>query len=279
MKLARPSRLELFPLIYAAALLNPYTYFVLHLTRTYSWVIPFSVALWIIFDWESLKKHPDILRPPSLQELLTGVAIIAAAVGNCLLQEPSSRIFGAFDSLAVFIGLCLLLFGYRSLRPLWVPAVFLLVLGSGYKIEQILVNRSGYDKWLAGSVASIAHLLVPQLTSQGNKILLPRGDPSYLVVDYGCTGIKAILAFSFITFVPIISSRRGAAPKIFWILLTAAGFWVWSVVRLVLVSLAVLKWGWPALRIHTMIGFSFFLGWLILVVYLASSPRSSDQGP
>jgi len=263
--------------IYTLALLNPFTYFVLHLTRTYSWVIPFSVMVWLAFDWERLKVHPDLLRRPTMPDILVGISIIAVTVGRCLIQDPSSRMFGAFDSLGVFVAICLILFGYRSLRPLWVPAAFLLILGSGYKLEQVFVDRSGYDNWLAASVARLARPFVPGIASHGNKIILPRGDPSFLLVDYGCTGLKAILAFAFIAFVAIASTKADNLSKIIWTSVTVAGFWVWSVVRLVVVCIAVQKWGWPALRYHTSIGFGFFLGWLIVVVYLASSPRVASS--
>ena len=273
MRLPKPSRLQLLPAIFAVALLNPFTYFVLHLTRTYSWVIPFSVVVWLAFDWERLKIHPDLQGRPTTLDILGGALIITVTVGRCLIQDPSSRMFGAFDSLGIFIGICLILFGYRSLRALWVPAAFLLILGSGYKIEQFLVDRSGYDKWLAASVARLARPFVPGIGSDGNRILLPRSDPSFLLVDYGCTGLKAILAFAFIAFVAIASTKGDNLSKAVCTSVTAVGFWVWSVVRLVVVCVAVQKWGWPAVRYHTTIGFGFFLGWLIVVVYLVSSPR------
>jgi len=257
--------------------LNPFTYFVLHLTRTYSWVIPFSVIVWLAFDWERLKLHPDLQRWPTALDVLAGVLIIAVTVGRCLTQDPSSRIFGAFDSLGIFIAICLIVFGHRSLRALWVPAAFLVILGSGYKVEQFLVDRSGYDKWLAASVARLARPFIPGITSHGNRILLPRSDPSFLLVDYGCTGLKAILAFAFIAFVAIASTKGDNLSRLVWTSVTVAGFWVWSVVRLVVVCMTVQKWGWPAVRYHTAIGFGFFLGWLIVVVYLVSSPRVASS--
>ncbi len=278
MKLPQVSRLHVLVALFAIAVVNPFTYYVLHASRTYFWVVPLTLGIWFAFRWNSLTSHPSLAAKPSIWEIALGGFIIGGTVIWGLMQEPSTRMFGLFDMLLVFVGLSFILFGARSLRAFWVPASFLAIIGIGYSLERMVVDLAGYDEFLAGLVAGGVRLLGGQAESQGPMILLPSHGASRLLVDYGCTGIKGILAFSFIGAVPILESAQGVRRKAAWVTLALLGFYLASVLRLVAVVFAVMAWGQVAVDYHTTIGFAFFMAWLVVVVYFGSPPvpRSSD---
>ncbi len=265
-------RLHLLLILFCLALLNPFTFYVLHTSRTYFWVVPLTMVIWFGFRWGDLEKDPRLAQRPRLWEVALGAALIAGVVIRSLLQDPASRIFGLFDMLGVFLALCLMLFGYRPLVVFWVPALFLGIIGAGYSVERFCVDRMGYAETLASVVASLVRMLGGRVTSQGAKILLPDSTPSGLLVDYGCTGIKGIMAFAFIGCVPILESKQSTARKLGWIAAALLGFYLASIMRLVAVVFAVIAWGQVAVNYHTAIGFGFFMAWLVIVTYFAKAP-------
>ena len=272
MKLPKLSRLHLLIALFAIAIVNPFTYFVLHASRTYFWVVPLTLGIWFFFRWGFLTSHPSLRARPMAWEVSLGALLIGGAIVRGLLQEPSARIFGLFDMLLVFIGLSFILFGVKSLKAFWVPASFLAIIGVGYTLEKVLVDLAGYDDTLAGIVTSMVGMLGGNAQSQGPIILLPDHGQSRLLVDYGCTGIKGILAFWFIGAVPIFESSRSNIRKAVWLSIALLGFYVASVLRLVAVVFAVMAWGQVAVDYHTMVGFAFFMAWLVVVVYWGSTP-------
>ncbi len=257
-------------------IVNPFTYYVLHTTRTYFWVIPLTLVIWMSFQWSELNKDRALKTKPAGWEVVAGLALVIAVMARDLLQTPSERIFGIFDMLVVFVGLCIALFGYRSLQKFWVPGAFFAFIGFGYSIERALVDWLGYDVALAGLVAFLCRILGSEVTTQGPKLILPDRESARLLIDYGCTGIKGILAFGFISAVPIIESGRGIKDRTIWVLASFAGFYAASVLRLVAVVFAVIAWGQIAVDYHTTIGFGFFMAWLIFVVYYGSEPPVKD---
>jgi len=280
MKLPQISRLHLLVGLFALAVVNPFTYYVLHASRTYFWVAPLTLAIWFAFRWNPMATHPSLATKPLAWEIALGALMIGGTVARGLIQEPANRMFGLFDMLLVFIGLSFILFGVRSLKAFWVPASFLGIVGVGYSLERVLVDMAGYDDFLAAVVAGGVRLLGGQAESQGAMIILPSHGPSRLLVDYGCTGIKGILAFSFIGAVPILESAQEIRRKILWVALALLGFYLASIVRLIAVVFAVMAWGQVAVEYHTTIGFAFFMAWLIVVVYFGSAPVSgTETGP
>lgn len=276
MKFPQITRLHLLPILFTLILVNPFTYFVLHTTRTYFWVIPLTLLIWMSFKWGDLEDDGDLSRRPEIWEIAAGLALIVAVMVRTLTQEPSERIFGLFDILFVFIGLCVAMFGYRSLRAFWVPATFFGVIGVGYSIERWLVDLLRYDETLAAIVASICRALGTDISAVGPELVLPGSKTARLLIDYGCTGIKGILAFGFISSIPIIESAANNRRKAIWLTVSFAGFYAASVLRLVAVVYAVMAWGQVAVDYHTTIGFGFFMAWLIFVVYFGTEP--SAQG-
>lgn len=268
-------RLHLLVILFCLALLNPFTFYVLHTSRTYFWVVPLTLVIWFAFRWDGLEKDPRLRVKPMPWEIILGAGLIAAVVARSLLQPPASRIFGLFDMLAVFIALCLMLFGYRSLFIFWVPALFLGIIGAGYSVERFCVDRMGYAETLAGMVTFLVRALGGQATSDGALIVLSDSTPGRLLVDYGCTGIKGILAFAFIACIPIVESKQSSLRKLSWIAIALIGFCVASVLRLVVVCFAVMAWGQVAVDYHTTIGFGFFMAWLVVVTYFGSGPRQT----
>jgi exosortase/archaeosortase family protein len=271
------SRLQLLPLLFAISILNPFTYYILNVSRTYFWVAPLTVFIWFAFKWEDLSGEPTPARPEPW-EILLGVALVAGTIGRGILQDPSARIFGFFDMLTIFVALVIILFGLRSLRVFWVPAAFLGIMGVGYTLERAVVDSLGYAEILSGLVAYLVRLLGGTATSNGPMIVLPDHGPSLLMVDYGCTGIKGILAFAFISFIPIIESARTLAGKVLWLSISLSGFILASIFRLVAVVFAVMAWGQVAVDYHTTIGFGFFMAWLVTITYLGTSPPSRPSG-
>ncbi len=273
----RLTRLHLLPLLFAIGLVNPFTYFVLHTSRTYFWVVPLTLAIWLGFRWSDLERNPDLAGRPGRLGIAFALLLIAAAVARNLVQEPGSRVFGLFDMFLLFVALCSALFGIRSLRAFWVPASFLVLIGLGYSAERYIVDHLGYADLLAGMVTGMAKALGAHVSSSGALISLPISQPARLLVDYGCTGIKGIIAFAFISCIPILESGRDTPGKVFWVALALVGFYLASVFRLVAVVFAVLAWGKVAVDYHTAIGFAFFMAWLAVVTYFGSTPRNSPR--
>jgi len=268
-------RLHLLVILFCAALLNPFTYYVLHTSRTYFWVVPLTLVIWFAFRWADLEKDPRLKRKPMPWELLAGAVLIGAVVARSLLEPPATRIFGFFDMLAVFIALCIMLFGYCSLQSLWVPALFLAIIGAGNWVERLCVDQLGYAETLAGMVAFLVRTLGGGATAHGAEIVLTDSTPGRLLVDYGCTGIKGILAFAFIACIPVVDSKQSSVRKLAWIAIALVGFYVASVLRLVVVCFAVMAWGQVAVDYHTTIGFGFFMAWLVVVTYFGSGPAQA----
>jgi len=268
-------RLHLLVILFCVALLNPFTFYVLHTSRTYFWVVPLTLVIWFAFRWNELEKDPRLKEKPMPWELLLGAVLIAVVVARSLLQPPDARIFGFFDMLAVFVALCIMLFGCRSLSSLWVPALFLAMIGAGNWVERFCVDQIGYAETLAGMVAFLVRTLGGQATARGAEIVLTGSTPSRLLVDYGCTGIKGILAFAFIGCIPIVESKQRSGRKVAWIAIALVGFYVASVLRLVVVCFAVMAWGQVAVEYHTTIGFGFFMAWLVVVTYFGSGPAQA----
>jgi len=266
------SRLHLLPILFAVSILNPFTYYVLHASRTYFWVAPLTIFIWFSFKWDDLGRDTVLKCSPSYWEVVIGVLIMAVIVGRGLLQDPSARIFGFFDMLAFFFALVLILFGIRSLRAFWVPAAFLGIMGVGYSLEKAIVDWFGYAEVVAGLISYLVRALGGNAVSDGQIIALPDHGPSLLLVDYGCTGIKGIIAFAFISFIPILESGRNTMGKLLWIAISFLGFLLASVLRLVAVVFAVMAWGQVAVDYHTTIGFAFFMVWLVVITYYGSAP-------
>jgi exosortase/archaeosortase family protein len=278
MKLPQISRLHVLVALFAVAVVNPFTYYVLHVSRTYFWVVPLTLGIWFAFRWNSLASHPSLTTKPLIWEIALGAFIIGVTVTRGLMQDPSARMFGLFDMMFVFVGLSFILFGVRSLKAFWVPASFLAIIGAGYSLERIVVGLAGYDEFLAGMVVGVVRLLGGQAETQGAVIVLPN-HASRLLVDYACAGIKGILAFSFIGAIPILESAQDLRRKAAWVALDLIGFYVASVLRLVAVVFAVMAWGQVAVDYHTMIGFAFFMAWLVVVVYFGSPPGPRSRAP
>ncbi len=276
MEFPQITRLHLLPVLFTALLLNPFAYYVLHVSRTYFWVVPTTILIWFVFKWDSLSANAQLQRPPRLWELAFGVGMLGAIMAAGLLQDPSTRIFGLFDMMVLFIALVVALFGLRSLRHFWVPALFLGIIGIGYRVETVFVDSLRYDSWLAGTIVAIVRALGGAAESDGPMIILPEHGYGRLLVDYGCTGIKGVLAFAFISFIPIIESAQNIKRRALWIAISAAGFYVASVLRLVAVVFAVMAWGQVAVDYHTTIGFGFFMAWLIIVTYAGTSPPKEE---
>jgi exosortase/archaeosortase family protein len=272
MRVPKISRIHLLPLLFAVAIVNPFTYYVLHVSRTYFWVVPLTVLIWFIFKWDDLMGARELVDRPRTWEILVACILLGGVLARDLMQSPDSRIFGLFDMLVLFVALSIMLFGIRSLRRLWVPAAFLAIIGVGYSLEKMVVDSMGYSDWLAGAIVSIVRLMGGNAQSQGSIILLPDHGPGRLLVDYGCTGIKGVMAFAFISFIPILESRRSHPAKALWVIGALAGFYLASILRLVAVVFAVMAWGQIAVDYHTTIGFGFFMTWLVLVTYFATSP-------
>jgi exosortase/archaeosortase family protein len=134
------------------------------------------------------------------------------------------------------------------------------------------VDWFGYAEFLAGLISYLVRALGGNAVSDGQIIALPDHGPSLLLVDYGCTGIKGIIAFAFISFIPILESGRNTLGKFLWIAISFLGFLLASVLRLVAVVFAVMAWGQVAVDYHTTIGFAFFMVWLVVITYYGSAP-------
>jgi exosortase/archaeosortase family protein len=180
--------------------------------------------------------------------------------------------------LAFFVALVLILFGIRSMKAFWVPAAFLGIMGVGYSLEIVIVDSFGYAESLAGLVSYLVRALGGNAVSDGQLIALPDHGPSFLLVDYGCTGVKGIIAFAFISFIPILESGRSVRGKALWIAVSLLGFLLASILRLVAVVFAVMAWGQVAVDYHTTIGFAFFMVWLVIVTYYGSAPPIRSGG-
>ena len=272
------TRIHLLPVLFAASVLNPFTYYVLHASRTYFWVAPLTIFIWFAFKWDDLGKSSLLHERSQLWEVLLGILIIGGIVTRGLLQDPSSRIFGFFDMLAIFVALVFILFGIRSLRIFWVPTAFLGIMGIGYALERAIVDLLGYDEVLAGLVSYLVRILGGNATGEGSLIILPDHGPGRLLVDYGCTGIKGIIAFAFISFIPILESGRGLRAKFIWVAVSLLGFVLASILRLVAVVFAVMEWGQVAVDYHTTIGFAFFMVWLVIITYFGTTPPPKVAG-
>jgi len=157
-------------------------------------IIPFISGYFIWLCRAKLLSEPFTRSKFGIVVLLSGLAWYSVcALGPVVLHHHNLMGFGV--SLAI-TGICLYLFGWRAMRYLWFPLLYLFVFGQSisdrfmeivtFKLQDIASVGSYYGLTLIGL----------DVTRAGNTLEIFYNDASYpLNIAEACSGMRMLMAF------------------------------------------------------------------------------------
>lgn len=187
---------------------------------------------------------------------------------------------------AIFIfGLCLTFFEVSALKEIF-SSLILIVAGNASDV--ILAGLSPYASpyvtpFFAQLMASIMNLLGIETTLQpinDSQIMIfrgLRGTFSGLFTWY-CVGVSYVLIFSIMLVVLLLEEHRNLKSSIIWSIIGIAGIWLLNVLRVTIMLLTYYFYGVDfAAIIHYVIGYTIFITWLTVFLYLLSKKTAETS--
>jgi exosortase len=157
-------------------------------------LVPLVVA-WLIWSRrDELLKHPVRCSRTGLLVVCLGVLLyVLALIGPGLLQSHNAKSVGVGVTLW---GIAVTLFGWRSLRVLWFPLLYLVVFGQFLSDDVIApVTERMQDIATIGSAFTF-ELLGYDVVRHGELLTLDSGgDARPLDVAEACSGMRMLMAF------------------------------------------------------------------------------------
>ena len=157
-------------------------------------VIPFICGYFVYLSREKLLASPFRPSWPGLVPMLIGIGwYTTCAIGPKPLFHHNLQGLGVW---LAFFGLVLLVFGYRAMRYLWFPLLYLLIFGQtiSHKFMEIVTYK------LQDITARGSHLLLILLGMDveraGNTLtIFNDGVPMPLNIAEACSGMRMLMAF------------------------------------------------------------------------------------
>ena len=228
------------------------------------WPFLFTVGLvlmaWLSIKWGKLK----LLEYKShTWEMILGVIIIAADYAENFYFHS---FLGLIDMLAVFAAVSLAFYGIRSFKFFWVPGAYIVILLSGYYIEDALPQTVGLQIWLANIMASGMQVLGVHASVSGYLVVLGSGSKTLLLsVEGPCTGIQGILAFGMLSSMAVLDIKTKWTRLAILLAVGFIGAFLINIVRLFVVFLTFQYLGVAAgTQMHVYAGYTLFIVWVLV---------------
>jgi exosortase len=233
---------------------------------------------WFVLKWNSLKK---ITTKGRYWEIALAVLVIIADYTQNFF---SHSFIGIIDMTVLFVAVTVGVYGIKSLRHLWVPAGYLLILMSGYYLEDILPQLQSLQNWLASVMGSFMQGLGVQNQVVGDIVYLNQGSNLIaLQVEGVCTGIQGILAFGMLSSMAVLDIKVKISRAIPLFIAGFVGAFLINIVRLFGVFLTFEYLGVAAgTTMHVYLGYTLFIVWVLVFwslafKYLPARPLTSPQ--
>jgi exosortase/archaeosortase family protein len=232
---------------------------------TFIVVVPFTILIWFIARWQEIGqiKERSNLFEMSLALTIYFLNLIRNAVG---FSETFHGI-GLFDMLIAFVAVCIAFYGFKGLKQFILPAAYLSILIVGYQLESAITQVAFLENFLAHLMASILNVFGIRASANNNLVALysRQGNLYYLLVDAPCTGIKGMLAYGSLAILMILDTKSTYKSKLLWTALGIIGTFVVNILRLLSIFLAAYLLELDtAMSIHTYLGYSLFIVWVLI---------------
>jgi len=192
---------------------------------------------------------------------------------------PSVTFYSAANYAVFLLGLCLTFFEASALKEAS-SSLFLIVATSAspFFSEWLNPHLSPYvTPQFAYIINGIMNTLGVKSTIQSTGdypiISFPtiQGGTISALFNWYCVGVSSVLIFSIILIVLLIEEHNNLKTRMIWSIIGIAGIWILNVLRVVVILLADYFYGAEVGgMIHYVIGYTIFITWLTLFLYLLS---------
>jgi exosortase/archaeosortase family protein len=241
-------------------------------------LIPFYGFLIMLLKKERLQPYA---APSGLLRFL-GLAVVAVSFlvfyASIAFFPSASYGVGALFYFFYILGLSLVFFNVRALKE-FASAFFLVVVGgfSPYVSEWLESIIQPFVPYFVMFFYFVLSLLgIPATIHDPYSILLNRPNGRLPVsFEAGCIGIQSFLIFSIIAVVTMLEESASKRTKILWSIVGVIGTFFVNTIRVSLIAVVIFfngyeNWG----VIHSVIGYTLFLLWLVLFLAMFSRRTS-----
>lgn len=232
---------------------------------TFIVVVPFTILIWFAARWQEIIK---IGERSNRVEIVFATGIYAAnLIRNALGFSESFQGIGLFDMLVAFLAVCIAFYGLKGLKQFILPTAYLSILIVGYQLEYAITEVAFLQNSLAHLMASILNAFNITASASNNLVTLysSQGNKYYLLIDAPCTGIKGMLAYGSLAVLMILDVKATYKRKLLWTAIGAIGTFIVNILRLLSIFLAAYFLEIDtALAIHTYLGYSLFIVWILI---------------
>lgn len=232
---------------------------------TFIVIVPFTILIWFVARWEEIS---EIRETGNLVEILLAPAMyFLNLVRNALGFSNGFQGIGLFDMLIAFVAVCLAFYGFKGLKQFILPTIYISILIVGYQLEFAIIEVSFLENFLAHLISSILNVFGIVTFTNNNLVSLYSRQGNYynLLIDASCTGIKGMLAYGSLAILMILDIKTTYKRKLIWTAIGLIGTFIVNILRLLSIFLAAyLLEIETAVAIHTYLGYSLFIVWVLI---------------
>jgi len=257
------NRAYIFLALTMLAFFNPVTLIFFKFSSTFIVIVPFTLLIWFAAEWSEISK---IQEKGGKKEVLLGISIYSLNLARNLLNFNEKPMFGLSDMLISFICVCLAYCGLKGTKRFTLPIAYMAILVVGYQLEFMITEISFLEIFLAQTITSILNSLGINALANANLVTLqtPQGTFNF-IIDASCTGIKGMLAYGSLAVLLALDIKTTRRRKLTCILVGAIGTFLVNILRLTVIFLSCYFFGQEtALAVHTHLGYSLFILWVII---------------
>lgn len=258
------NRSHLFLSLSFLAFFNPITLLLFDVSRTFSFVVPFTLLIWFIAKWDNISRIED---RSEVWEKILGVLIYSADISRNIFFSFERPMFGLSDMLVAFFSVCVAFYGFKALKHFKLPLVYMLVLVVGYRLEFAITEVVFLENFLASVISALLNLLSIGSRVDGNSVSFHAIDGRIhsLLIDAPCTGIKGMLAYGSLAILMAIDVEAPLKKKVICVFVGAVGTFLVNILRLLTIFLSCYFFGEEAaMAVHTYLGYSLFIVWVLV---------------
>jgi len=223
------------------------------------------LALCLIFLWLKRKQVRGQARPRATPVfILIGLAVVAAAV-----LMPSSQDYLVFQVLLASLGVFVVLFGRGARIPSILLAIYGFAISFPLAIERFAENA--YSQTAIVPVMGLMTILGYPLQNQGQLVhfISSGGEPILVTITVGCAGPATMGVFLAIFALMMLDTPLSPRKAGYIFLFGAAGTWLQSIIRLIIVLMVGYYLGKDALwTAHFWTIYILFPLWYLLFAYI-----------
>lgn len=255
-------RHHIFIIAILVSFLNPLTLVILGTSDTFTFVVTLTLIVWFWVKWDYFLNVKTVGR---YYDILLGLIIlILNFVRNFMNIGEIS--FGLVDMLVTYIALSIMFFGVRGLKFVYIPALYLLILVIGYRLEFVLEEVKSLEYFLAGLMSSFMNFI--GINSVVHENIVDLNTPNSFIrlqIDGPCTGIKGMLAYGSLAILMIVDVKSSINRKGIVISAGLIGTFVVNLLRLIAIFLAMYFLGTElGTLVHAYLGYTLFIVWIFI---------------